>query len=127
LNKDETIILNQLLRSPFDSNVKSYTSPTLLNYQTNNIFAAKTGTTDNDSWTIGFNPKYTISVWVGSDDNQTLINASLSRKIFQDIANSIDTTPSTWYDTTKNIEIKRVNPISGNYSSTGSLYYFAKA
>ena len=35
LNMDETIILNQLLRSPFDSKLKSYTSPTLLNYQTN--------------------------------------------------------------------------------------------
>lgn len=127
LNKDETIILNQLLRSPFDSNLKSYTSPTLLNYQTNNLYAAKTGTTDTDSWTIGYNPKYTILVWVGTDNNEPLINTSLSRKIFQDIANSIDTTPSIWYETTKNIEIKRVNPISGNYSSSGSLYYFAKA
>ena len=128
LNKDETIILNQLLRSPFDDKVKSYTSPTLLNYQTNKLYSAKTGTTESDSWTVGYNKKYTILVWVGTDDNSTLNNPSLSRKIFQDIANSIDIDKhQEWYEPTKNIEIKRVNPISGNYSSSGSLYYFTKA
>ena len=126
LNKDETIILNQLLRAPFDSKIKSYTSPTMLNYQTSTLYAAKTGTSDSDSWTIGYNPNYTILVWVGTDDNSFLANASLSRKIFQEIAESISTN-NIWYETTKNIQIKRVNPISGNYSLSGSLYYFAKA
>lgn len=128
LNKDETIILNQLLRAPFDSKLKTYTSPTLLNYQPNKLYSAKTGTTNTDSWTVGYNKKYTILVWVGTDDNTLLINTSLSRKLFLDIANSIDTdTHQEWYEPTKNIEIKRVNPTTGNYSSSGSLYYFAKA
>ena len=128
LNEDQTLILNQLMRAPFDINVRSYTSPTLLNYQTKHLYAAKTGTTDTDSWTVGFNPKYTILVWVGTDDNKKLINASLSRKIFQSIANSIDYEGSSlWYDTNDNVETKRVSPISGTYSSKGSLYYFLKS
>jgi len=128
LNTNETLILNQLLRSPFDSNNKSYTSPTMLNYQTEHLFAAKTGTTEYDSWTIGYNPRYTIAVWVGTDDNTPLINASLSRKIFQSIANNIDNKgASLWYDINDEIEIKRVSPITGSYSSNGSLYYFSKS
>jgi len=128
LNENETLILNQLLRAPFDKNNKSYTSPTLLNYQTNHLYAAKTGTTDTDSWTVGYNPNYTILVWVGTDDNSPLTNASLSRKIFQDIANTIDSDgPSVWYETNNSIKVKRVSPLTGSYSPYGSLYYFAKA
>ena len=128
LNETETIILNQLLRAPFDKNNKSYASPTLISYQTNHLYAAKTGTTETDSWTIGYNPKYTILVWVGTDDNSSLTNPSLSRKIFQSIANTIDSNgPSVWYETNNSINIKRVSPLTGSYSPYGSLYYFAKA
>lgn len=128
LNENETLILNQLLRSTFDKNNKSYTSPTLMNYQTKHVYAAKTGTTNTDSWTVGYNPNYTILVWVGTDDNTSLSNPSLSRKIFQSIANSIDSTgPSTWYEANDSIKVKRVSPITGSYSPYGSLYYFAKA
>ena len=128
LNENETLILNQLLRAPFDKNNKSYTSPTLINYQTNHLYAAKTGTTDTDSWTVGYNPNYTILVWVGTDDNSTLTNPSLSRKIFQSIANTIDSNgPSVWYETNNSINVKRVSPLTGSYSPYGSLYYFAKA
>lgn len=121
---DETIVLNQLLTSPFDKNLISYANPTMLNYQTNKIYAAKTGTTESDSWVVGFNPNYTISVWIGTDDNTKLTDYTLSKKIFQEIANTIDTTPNTWYDTNEHIKIKRVSPLKGTLSTNGSLYYY---
>lgn len=121
---DETIVLNQLLTSPFDKNLISYANPTMLNYPTNKIYAAKTGTTDSDSWVVGFNPNYTISVWIGTDDNTKLTDYSLSKKIFQEIANTIDTTTNTWYDTNDHIIVKRVSPLKGTLSTNGSLYYY---
>ena len=121
---NETIVLNQLLTAPFDKNIKSYTNPTMLNYQTNNIYAAKTGTTESDSWVVGFNPNYTICIWVGTDDNTKLTDYSLSKRIFQEIANTIDTRTNIWYDTNENIVIKRVSPLKGTLSNSGSLYYY---
>jgi len=36
--------------------------------------AAKTGTTDNytDSWTMGYNPKFTVGVWMGNNDRSQM-------------------------------------------------------
>lgn len=36
--------------------------------------AAKTGTTDNytDSWTVGYNPEFTVGVWMGNNDRSKM-------------------------------------------------------
>jgi 1A family penicillin-binding protein len=38
--------------------------------------AVKTGTTDDqrDAWTIGYTPQLAVGVWVGNNDNQTMLN-----------------------------------------------------
>jgi 1A family penicillin-binding protein len=38
--------------------------------------AVKTGTTDDsrDAWTIGYTPQLTVGVWVGNNDNATMLN-----------------------------------------------------
>jgi 1A family penicillin-binding protein len=38
--------------------------------------AVKTGTTDNqrDAWTIGYTPQLAVGVWVGNNDNRTMLN-----------------------------------------------------
>lgn len=89
LNKTNTIILNYLLQSPFDAALRSYSNPSLSNYQTNARFCAKTGTTDSSSWVVGFNKEYTICVYVGTDDNESLKNTSISKKIFLELANTL--------------------------------------
>ena len=89
LNKNTSIILNYLLQSPFDKALGSYANPSLMNYQTNARFSAKTGTTESSSWVVGYNPSYTICVYVGTDENESLKNTSLSKKMFLEIANSL--------------------------------------
>ena len=89
LNKNTSIILNYLLQSPFDKALGSYANPSLMNYQTNARFSAKTGTTESSSWVVGYNPFYTICVYVGTDENESLKNTSLSKKMFLEIANSL--------------------------------------
>ncbi|MBC7764353.1 penicillin-binding protein [Microbacteriaceae bacterium] len=38
--------------------------------------AVKTGTTNDnrDAWTIGYNPEYTVGVWVGNNDNTAMVS-----------------------------------------------------
>lgn len=52
--------------------------------------AGKTGTTDKfiDAWFVGFNPKFTISVWVGRDDNKPMgrvYGGTLPANVFHDV------------------------------------------
>jgi membrane peptidoglycan carboxypeptidase len=83
LSKNETIILNQALTSTFDKNLQGYTKPSLLNYQTKRKFAAKTGTTNQDNYVIGYNPSFTIGVWVGDINNNELNEPGKAKKIFK--------------------------------------------
>lgn len=108
LEKPFVFILNQLLRAPFDKNLIDYTKPTLLNYQTNNYFAAKTGTDNYNSYTIGFNPEYTIGIWTGTDLNEPFYYKSVSKKVFQEIANKI-TNKNYWYNMPSYLEEIEIN------------------
>ena len=89
LDKHQTIIINHLLKSPFDTSLASYSYPSLGNYQTNSTFAAKTGSTDSTNWVVGFNKNYTIGIYVGNDDNNELDNKKLARMLFKEIANKL--------------------------------------
>ena len=89
LNKRVVNILSYLLLSPFDKGLTSYSTPSLVNYKTNNRFAAKTGTTSSSTWVVGYNPNYTICVWTGDDNNNEIKNSNLSKIIFQKIANDL--------------------------------------
>ncbi len=126
LNPTSTLILNQLLRAPFDEKAYGYAKPTLLNYQPKAIFAAKTGTTNSDAYTIGYNPNYTIAIWVGKDDNSPLYETQLSKTIFVDLANQItsDNQLQTWYDHGYFIYSAKINPLTGNKDANGSFYWF---
>ncbi len=125
LNKNETIVLNQALTAPFDKNLKGYTSPSLINYQTKCTFAAKTGTTYQDNYVIGYNPSYTIGIWLGDEHNNELKEPGTAKKIFQKLANNI-CLESSWYTKNDNIKAKKIDPNTGLDSSSGSNYYFLK-
>lgn len=125
LSKNETIILNQALTSTFDKNLRGYTKPSLLNYQTKRKFAAKTGTTKQDNYVIGYNPSFTIGVWIGDINNNELNEPGKAKKIFQDLANNISLS-SSWYSKTNVMKEKKIDPNTGLESLNGSTYYFLK-
>ena len=124
-NKNETIILNQALTSPFDKNLSGYTTPSMVNYQTKSKFAVKTGTTNQDNYVIGYNPSYTIGVWLGDMNNNELNEPGKAKYIFQQIANTISPL-SSWYSRTSSMKAKKIDPNTGLDSSFGSTYYFLK-
>ena len=66
-----------------------------------------------------------ISVWSGTDNNEVFTTKNISKQIFKEIANSIETT-NYWYNPPSYIEQRKINPITCKYSNTGSIYWFFK-
>lgn len=122
LDKTTTLILNQLLTSPFDYNLIDYTHPTLLNYKPNTTFAAKTGSNEYNSYVVGYNPLYTIAVWTGTDNNEVFHSKNVSKKVFKEIANIINK-ENIWYLPNELINEIRINPITGEKDINGSIYW----
>ena len=125
LEKPYVYILNQMLTSTFDENLIDYSKPTLLNYQTNKIYAAKTGSDKYNSYTIGFNPTYTIGVWSGTDENETFTKSHVSKKVFQQLANGLEG-KNVWYNPPSYVIKRKINPITAKESYYGSTYWFLK-
>lgn len=126
LNSDSCLILSQLLQSPFKKVFKTYASPTMMNYQTDSQFAAKSGTSPYDSLCIGYNPNYVIAGWVGYDDNRELSGSTKTRipkVIFQTMANYLQP-EDAWYSLSKNIQAVPINPLTGEYNQNGEIYWF---
>lgn len=127
LNETNTLILNQMLTSTFDSSLSSYLSATMANYKPYNIYAAKSGTTKNDSYVLAYNPNYTIGIWVGSDSNSSFYDYSLSKQLFKEITNVLqDKKEQSWYNTNYQTEALRYNPNTHSFSESGKLYYFKR-
>ncbi|MBQ6282979.1 MAG: PBP1A family penicillin-binding protein [Bacilli bacterium] len=135
LNKSLVYILNELLTGTYDLNMISYNYPTcssLTNMLTNK-YALKTGTTDTDSWTIGYNKNILIGVWCGYDDSKEIdMNAvKTSKNIW---ANSIEEFLKDknveWYKMPDNVVGVVVNPIDGTIANKKSknkkVLYFIK-
>ena len=59
-----------MLANTYDASLKSYTSPTCASIKPKltKKYAVKSGTTDYDLWTVGYNPNVVVGVWTGYDD-----------------------------------------------------------
>lgn len=127
LDESNTLILNQMLTSTFDSSLSSYLNATMANYRPHNIYAAKSGTTKNDSYVMAYNPNYTIGIWIGSDSNKNLYNYTLSKQLFKEISLVLEQSKTTsWYNTNHKVKSLRYNPNTHSFDNSGNLYYFKK-
>lgn len=132
LKKDETLILNQLLRAPFDIKNNNHLIATMLGYEPHVTTAVKSGTSDWDSIVVGFNPEYTIAVWNGYDDNRVMDSAEdrrIAKRIWKGMFNALyeGTDESPWYELNSRLEARKVDPITGELSVTGSWYWYKKS
>ncbi len=96
--------------------------------------AWKTGTSygKKDAWAIGFNPDYTIAVWMGNFDGKGsphLSGAEMAVPLLFDLFNAIDYNPKrTWFKKPKVVGIREVCAETGmvpskNCSEIISDYY----
>ena len=108
LNKSYTFILSELLSNTYDVNLKSYTSPTCASIapKLTKKYAVKSGTTDYDLWTVGYNPDIVVGVWTGYDDNRKLTKKEYkySKLIWADtIENYLRDKKNNWYEIPTNV------------------------
>lgn len=135
LNSSIVYILNDLMTGTYDLTMIDYNYPTcgsLVNKITNK-YAIKTGTTDTDSWTIGYNKDILIGVWNGYDDAKTIeMNAVKSSKnIWADaIEGYLKDKDTSWYDMPDNVVGVLVDPINGtladNKTKKKKILYYIK-
>jgi len=122
-----------MLSNAYNTEFIDYNTPTAITLKgyLSRKYAIKTGTTDNDHWTIGFNPDALTLVWTGTDHN-TGTNSGYS-KITKNIwaetmETSLKDTENSWYETPPNVIGMPLNPINGEFTATGknAIYYFIK-
>src|SRR5699024_5031674 len=76
-------ILNQLLTGMFDPNLSDYLAVTggSISGDLTGDYAGKSGSTETDSWMIGYSPDLIAGIWTGYDDNQKIGSDSSAAKL----------------------------------------------
>ena len=135
LNINYTYILSELLSNCYDSTLIDYSAPTCLSIRPKltNKYAIKTGSTNTDSWTIGYNKNTTLGVWIGYDNNKKLdkSDSKYSKNIWADtMENYFRNKDSLWYEKPKDVVPVLVNPINGKIATGKSnkkkIVYYLK-
>lgn len=74
LNKESAFLLTHLLTGMFDPALNDYmkvTGSTIAEELTRE-YAGKSGSTDYDSWMVGYSPSVTTAIWIGYDEQKKL-------------------------------------------------------
>ncbi len=110
-----TNILTQITRPDLPTNFdNTYHLPRI---------AWKTGTSygKRDAWSIGYNRRYTVGVWVGNFSGEgvpELSGANIATPLLFSIFNALDyNSPKGWYKIPENISMRKVCAVSGDIPS----------
>ena len=132
-NSDITFMISELLTSTYDSNLVSYTYPTCYSMipSITKKYAIKTGSTDTDSWVVGYNPEIVFASWAGYDDSSNISSEVISGNKSSWITSMekyFKNHDASWYSLPNDVVGVLVNPITGNVVSESSenkkvLYY----
>lgn len=85
--------------------------------------AWKTGTSygKRDAWSIGYNRRYTIGIWVGNFSGEgvpELSGANIATPLLFSIFNALDyNSPKGWYKIPANVSLRKVCAVSGDIPS----------
>lgn len=74
LEPKKAFILTHLMTGMFDRQLDGYTAVTgsTIADKLTRLYAGKSGTTNSDSWMIGFSPSLVTGIWTGYDDNRDM-------------------------------------------------------
>jgi penicillin-binding protein 2D len=117
LDSGQTFILNRMLRSVFEPGGTGHRVSSLVQRPV----SGKTGSTDTDSWMLGFTPQLTAGVWVGYDEGE-LINHNndgrLSAEIWAEfMEEALYDQPPALFDIPEGLRGAYINPESGKLAT----------
>lgn len=118
-NSDVTFIISELLTGTYDSNLIDYAYPTCISMAPDitNKYAIKTGSTDTDSWVIGYTPEVVFASWAGYDDSSDISTDVISgnkKSWITSMEEFFKKNDATWYKVPEDVVGVLVNPITGN-------------
>jgi membrane peptidoglycan carboxypeptidase len=79
-------------------------------------YAAKSGTTDFDSWIIGYNKRIVLGIWTGYDDNRPIDNSDVKyiKYLWAEIVERYNAGKTdAWYDLPSDVIPIVLNPVTG--------------
>lgn len=133
LNKSITYVLNEMLSNCASPEFIDYSYPTCSSIGPlfTKKYAIKTGTTDSDNLTFGYNGDILMGVWTGYDDNRKLTGNEtvLNKKVWVSTVEAyLKDKENTWYVQPANVVGVLVDPISGELADNNTkkkkiLYY----
>ncbi|MDD6264605.1 MAG: transglycosylase domain-containing protein [bacterium] len=135
LNSSIVFILNNLLTATYDKDYIDYNYPTAINLASKltHKYGLKSGTTNTDTWYIGFNNDVVTAVWAGYDDNRNIDKSDYkyARDIWYKSIEAYELGKGeAWYEMPDNISVVLVDPISGKPATDSSpkkkMMYFVK-
>ncbi|WP_229683082.1 transglycosylase domain-containing protein [Virgibacillus oceani] len=136
LDPKSLYILSQLMTGMFDHALDGYMSVTgsPITDELTRKYAGKSGTTNSDSWMIGFSPELVTGVWAGYDDNRSIdkvAEETYSKKVWAAFMEAAHKgLPKTNFDAPPDIVSMEIDPESGKratpYCETSRVMYFEK-
>ena len=118
LNKSTVFILNELLSNTYSYDFVDYSTPTLISIaaKLSNKYSIKSGSTDTDYWTIGYNKSMVLGIWYGYDDGKEVDSSEskVAKQIWADTMEGYfkDKNP-IWYDIPEDVVGVLINPVTG--------------
>ncbi|QGQ99237.1 penicillin-binding protein [Paenibacillus psychroresistens] len=111
-----TYVLTNLMQSVFEQGGTGYRVANIMKRPV----AGKTGTTDTDSWMVGFTPELSTAVWVGYDRDRS-INSLESRKaapIFAEFTEgALSAVPPKLFEVPADVVNVYIDPVSGKLAN----------
>lgn len=133
LNNSLTYILNEMMANSYDFSLIDYSVPTCVSIASKltKKYAIKSGTTNTDLWTVGYNKDVIVGVWVGYDKNQKIPKEEFqySKNIWADtIEEYLADIETSWYEMPDKVVGVLVDPFTGKLADKNSklaklLYY----
>ena len=117
-NPTDCYILSETLTNVFDNRMSINISTTgaPIAHKLTKKYAAKSGTTDFDSWIIGYNKTIALGIWTGYDDNRLIDNAKAKyiKFLWAEIVERYNMKKNdTWYQLPNDVIPIVLNPITG--------------
>ncbi|MDY7046651.1 transglycosylase domain-containing protein [Virgibacillus sp. M23] len=136
LDQRKTFILTHLMTGMFDHELDGYMPVTgsTITDQLNRHYAGKSGSTNSDSWMIGFSPSIATGIWIGYDDNRKIEKVAEERyakEIWADfMQKSHENLPNETFSVPSGVIGVPVDPTTGKratpYCNTSRVMFFEK-
>ncbi len=134
LNSNDVFILNEMMTNTTNSAFSDYTTPTALSIASkmSRKYALKTGTTDTDSWSVGYNPNVLMLVWIGNDDAKDIDGSAsyYSKNIWLDTMEKyLQDVEPVWYEKPQNVVGLIRDGITGvqnTASKNNTMFYYVR-